>query len=168
MIIPSSNLPSFHPSKSSHSAFTLLEVIIAISVAMFVVGISALSITGMKDEHRLHQMASLLETTARDALLRAVTDYRVIQVEISPDSITAPTASASDAGEEHALEGSIEIKRHGERAFRKPKNGEVWEFSPTGICEPMELRVRNQTGSIEIAFDPLTGIAKRKSVIVNG
>lgn len=82
--------------RDRHSAFTLLEVIIAISVAMLVIGISALSITGMKDEHRLHQMASLLETTAREALMRAVADCRVVQVGISPDGITAPTASASD------------------------------------------------------------------------
>ena len=150
-----------------HSGFTLLEVIIAISVAMIVIGISALSITGMKDEHRLHQMASLLETTAREALMRAVADCRVVRVGISPDGITAPTASASDSGEEHTLEGIIEIKRHGEAAFRKPKKQEVWEFSPTGICEPLELRVTNTTGRIEIAFDPLTGIARRKSVIVN-
>ena len=62
--------------------------------------------------------------------------------------------------------GRVQIKRLGDKAFRNAKRGEVWEFSPTGICEPLEVRITSASGVIEVGFDPLTACAVKKNVSV--
>lgn len=149
------------------AGFTLLEVIVALSIALLLIGVSTLSISGIQDEHKLRKISSLIENTARGSLMRAVSDSRRVFVELGPNSIVAPTTQATDIPEDYAFEGNLEIRRYGEKAFRRPDHGEVWEFSPTGVCEPLELRVSNAIGTVELAFDPLTGMARKRSIVVN-
>ena len=138
----------------SRAGFTLIEVCIAMTIAMLILGVSVLGISGVQDEQKLRESAAMIESTARDSLLKAVAEHRPVQLDIAGGILGA--------------DGRVEVRRYGERSFRKPDSGEVWEFSPTGVCEPLELRVSNQTGVIEMGFDPLTGCARRKSITVNG
>lgn len=124
------------------------------ALCMMLLGISTLAINGLQDEAKLKRAASQMETTARQSLQQAVMDQRLIEV-------------ALDAGA-FGGDGRLQVKRLGEKAFRNPSRGEVWEFSPTGVCEPLEIRLTSAGGVIELGFDPLTGCAVRKSVIVNG
>lgn len=134
-------------------AFTLLEVCLALTLATLVFGVAVLGISGLQAEAALKRSASQVETTARESLLRAVTSQRTIVLGL-PGGL--------------GIEGQMLIKRHGEKEFRAPKRGEVWEFNPTGICEPLEVRLSNPAGIIELGFDPLTACAIKKNVIVNG
>ena len=134
-------------------AFTLIEVCIAMTIGMLILGVAVLGITGVQDEQRLRESAAMIESTARDALLKSIAEQRPVQI-----------ALASGLG---GLEGgAVEIKRYGERAFRKPASDEIWEFSPTGVCEPIEVRVTSQTGTIELGFDPLTACARKRNISV--
>jgi len=135
--------------------FTLLEVCIALTIAMLILGVSVLGITGVQEEQRLRETAAAIESSARDALLDAIAKHRPIHLGL-------------DGGLGGAEGGSIEVKRHGEEKFREPRTGEVWEFSPTGVCEPIEVRVTTSGGIIELGFDPLTAVARKKNIIVNG
>ena len=134
-------------------AFTLLEVCLALTLATLVLGVAVLGISGLQAEAALKRSASQVETTARESLLRAVTSQRTIVLGL-PGGL--------------GIEGQMLIKRHGEKEFRAPKRGEVWEFTPTGICEPLEIRLSSPAGIIELGFDPLTACAIKKNVIVNG
>jgi prepilin-type N-terminal cleavage/methylation domain-containing protein len=134
-------------------AFTLLEVIVAMSIGLIVLGVSVLSISGVQDENRLRRLATDIEGTVREALFEAVSTQR-------------PVRLALDGG--LGGEGGVLVKRFGEKKFRAARAGEFWEFSPTGICEPIEVRVESELGEIELAFDPLTGMAKRRGIIVKG
>ena len=145
---------SFAIRHSRKAGFTLVEICIAMALCMMLLGISTLAISGLQDEAKLKRAASQMETTARQSLQQAVMDQRLIEV-------------ALDAGA-FGGDGRLQVKRLGEKAFRNPSRGEVWEFSPTGVCEPLEIRLSNSCGVIELGFDPLTGCAVRKSVIVNG
>ncbi len=136
-----------------HSAFTLVEICIAMALCMLLLGISTLAISGLQDEAKLKRTASQIETRARQSLQQAIMDQRLIEVALDTGSFGG--------------EGQLQVKRLGEKAFRNPRNGEVWEFSPTGVCEPLEVRLTSTSGVIELGFDPLTGCAVRKSVIVN-
>jgi hypothetical protein len=89
----------------------------------------------------------------REALFEAVSTQR-------------PVRLALDGG--LGGDGVVQVRRFGERKFREARRGEFWEFSPTGICEPIEVRVESALGEIELAFDPLTGMAKRRGIIVKG
>lgn len=134
-------------------AFTLIEVCIAMTIGMLILGVAVLGITGVQDEQRLRESAAMIESTARDALLKSIAEQRPVQIAL--------------AGGLSGLEGgAVEIKRYGERAFRKPASDEIWEFSPTGVCEPIELRVTSQTGTIELGFDPLTACARKRNISV--
>ena len=137
----------------ARAAFTLIEVCIAMTIAMLILGVAVLGISGVQDEQKLRESASMIESTARDSLLKAVAEHRPVQIDI--------------AGGIQGAGGMVEVRRYGEKSFRKPDAGEFWEFSPTGICEPIELRVTSASGVIEMGFDPLTGCARRKSITVN-
>lgn len=142
-------LSSFCILRSRPAGFTLVEVIVAMSIAMLLVGVASLSLTAVNDENQLRRAAADIEMTARDSLLKAVSSYRPVQLDL-------------------ASFGSVQVRRYGEKAFRAPAKGETWEFSPTGVCEPVELRITSEAGTIEMGFDPLTGCARKRNIIVNG
>lgn len=140
--------------RQAHAAgFTLIEVCIAMTIAMLILGVAVLGISGVQDEQKLRESAAQIESTARDSLLKAVAEHRPVQIDI--------------AGGIQGANGNVEVRRYGEKSFRKPDQGEFWEFSPTGVCEPIEIRVTSSNGVIEMGFDPLTGCARRKSITVN-
>ena len=123
------------------------------SIGLIVLGVSVLSISGVQDENRLRRQATDIEETVREALFEAVSTQR-------------PVRLALDGG--LGGDGVVQVRRFGERKFREARRGEFWEFSPMGICEPIEVRVESALGEIELAFDPLTGMAKRRGIIVKG
>jgi type II secretory pathway pseudopilin PulG len=135
------------------AAFTILEVCIAMTICLLLVGVATLGISGIRQESELKNQAAEIENTVRGALLDAISKHHPVQL---------PLNYGVNAGE-----GQIEIKRHGESKFRTAKQGEYWEFSPTGVCEPIDIRVTSEKGVIELSFDPLTGCARKKSIIVN-
>lgn len=137
-----------------HSAFTLIEILVVMCVIVLMLGISIISIAGVKDEDRLRRAVAVIETTARENLLQAVKNQQLVRMSLAAGSF----GSAAEFG------GKLEIRRFGEREFRAPKRGEIWEFSPTGICEPIEVRLIGSGGTVELAFDALTACAKRKTL----
>ncbi|MGV3663088.1 MAG: pilus assembly FimT family protein [Prosthecobacter sp.] len=140
------------------SAFTLIELVLSMTITILVIGVATLSISGVRDEDRLRRAAAIIETSARQNLLQALSTQQTVRFQL--------TAGAFNMGGEFG--GMLQIKRVGENAFRAPKRGEAWEFSPTGICEPIEVRVTGPAGAIELAFDPLTACARRKSIQIKG
>lgn len=135
-------------------AFTLLEVCIAMTIGMLILGVSVMSVTGLQGEQQLKEVASNIESTARNSLLKAIAEHRTIQL-----ALTSGIGGA---------DGNVEVKRHGEPKFRKATHDEMWEFDPTGVCEPIELRITSANGTIELGFDPLTACARKKNISVNG
>jgi prepilin-type N-terminal cleavage/methylation domain-containing protein len=133
------------------SGFTLIEVCVAMAIAVLILGIATLSMAGVQDEAQLKKMAARVERLARESLLQAVMKQRVVQISLA-DSFGA--------------EGQLQIRRLGHKNFRQPHRGEVWEFNPSGVCEPVEIRITNDAGEIELEFDPLTGCTVKKEVRV--
>ncbi len=141
-----------------HSAFTLIELCLAMTITILVIGVAVLSISGVRAEDKLRRAAAIIETTARQNLLRALNSQQTVRMELSSGAF----------GTSEEFSGMLQVRRVGENVFRAPKRGESWEFSPTGICEPIEVRLSGEAGQIEIGFDPLTACAKRKSIQVKG
>ncbi|MBB5033247.1 pilus assembly FimT family protein [Prosthecobacter vanneervenii] len=144
--------------RSHPAGFTLLEIIVAMALTLLIIGIAAVSISGVRAEDQLRRAAAVIETTARQNLMQALNSQQTVRMDL--------TSGAFGAGDEFG--GMLLVRRYGESAFRKPRRGEAWEFSPTGICEPIEVRISGPAGQIEIGFDPLTACARRKSIQVNG
>jgi type II secretory pathway pseudopilin PulG len=138
--------------RTKSSGFTILEVCIAMTIGLLLVGVATLGVTGIKQESDLKNQAADIENSVRTALLDAISKHYPVQI-------------ALDGGFTGA-KGQVEIKRHGETKYRPAKRGEFWEFSPTGVCEPIDIRVTSVQGVIELSFDPLTGCARKKNIIV--
>lgn len=139
------------------SGFTLVEILVVMCILVLMLGISIISISGVKEEDRLRRAVTVIETSARESLLQAVKSQQLVRMNLAKGSF----GSVSDFG------GKLEIRRVGEGSFREPRRGEIWEFSPTGICEPIEVRLSGPGGTVELAFDALTACAKRKSLDFN-
>ena len=141
--------PKAQPERPS-KAFTLLEVLLAMAVAMMIVGIAVLSIGSVGQERELRAHASVLEATARGALQKSVRTGRTISLHF--------TANAYSLGDNsHPLgNAKLQILRAGESTWRPPTEGETWTFHPSGLCEPIGVRITDQVGIIELYFDPLT------------
>lgn len=133
------------------SGFTLVEVCVAMAIAVLILGVATFSMAGLQGEVKLKRMAAQVESLARDSLLQAVMQQRAVTLDLNGGL---------------GAEGRLQVRRAGDKSFRQPLRGELWEFSPTGICEPVEVRVSNEAGEIELGFDPLTGCASRKEVRV--
>ncbi len=155
-VIPSSFV--IRHSSFATRGFTLIELILAMTITILVIGVAVLSISGVREEDKLKRAMAVIETSARQNLLKALNTQQTVRMELS--------AGAFNVGQEFS--GMLQVKRVGENAFRAPKRGESWEFSPTGICEPIEVRVSGPAGSIELGFDPLTACARRKSIQIKG
>jgi type II secretory pathway pseudopilin PulG len=154
-VVTSDMVADYHPQSATRSlqwslAFTLIEVCIAMAVGILILTVAVLGISGIQDEHELRDAAAGIESNARGMLLKAVSEHRPMQMPFT-----------GIGG------GNVEIKRYGEKQYRKPGSDEQWEFSPTGICEPIDVRITSERGTIEMSFDPLTACARKKNVIVN-
>jgi type II secretory pathway pseudopilin PulG len=136
----------------SAKAFTILEVCIAMTIGLLLIGVATLAISSVQAEARLKDAAAEIEGTVREALLDAIATHTSVQLEL---------------GGTFGGSGQVEIIRHGETKYRKAKDGEYWEFSPTGVCEPIQLRITSEEGIIELGFDPLTACARKRNITVN-
>ncbi len=147
--------------------FTLLEVCVAMTIGLLIIGFATLGISSIQDEQRLRRLASGIESTVRESLQQAVTEHRHVFIEFSNGQLVAPAQHGKKSGV-FAFDGTLSIRRYGEKKFRAPRRGEVWQFAADGLCEPIELRITQSNGVVEMSFDPLTGCARKKSIIVNG
>ena len=139
-------------------AFTLLELILAIAVAMLIIGAAVLSIGSLGKERALRAHAGILEATARGALQNAIRTGNTIPLRFSKTNFALGDKS-------HPLDSArLDILRAGESTWRTPAENESWTFHPSGLCEPIAIRITNPNGKIEIQFDPLTAAATSTAV----
>ena len=142
--------------------FTLLEVLLALAAAMLVVGIAVLAVGSIGGERELKSHAGVLETTARGALQRSISSGRPIALALNSNGFSLGEKS-------HQLDqANLELRRVGEEGWRSPSAGETWTFHPSGICEPIAVRISSDVGYIEVFFDPLTASAEKTNFIVAG
>ena len=62
---------------------------------------------------------------------------------------------------------TLEVRRWGEKYFRKPE-GDAWVFEPSGICEPIGIKLIHEKGFIEMEFNPLTAKIQEQSLVIGG
>lgn len=126
------------------SAFTLLEVLIALALVAILMVAAA--------------------PYMRDALNRNQGD----QIEESLEILVEKTrATALDSGNSQQIDLSqtdlipkgwkLEIERMSDNKFHPPAPGEIWNINNEGICDPMTLRLLQNKTSITLKFDPITG-----------
>ncbi len=145
------------------SAFSLVEVLVSIFIAMLIIGIAVLSIGAVNEEARIRRIGSTLEATARTALQKSVQKQRDHWIGFSRDGF-----AILPEGETYELPdgGNLELRHWGDNTWQVPAD-ERWRFSSQGLCEPLQVRFTLGRATLELQFDPLTGAVAEESMIVD-
>jgi type II secretory pathway pseudopilin PulG len=154
-------------SPSASRAFTLVELMLAIAIAIVVLGLAVPSMRGLSAEKRLRETFERFDDFTRKAQLNAVSQQRswtLIWLEgmisLQPD---APTPEERLAGGEGVREDfvfgedeSYMIQRPTSLLPAKDTPGE-WTFWRSGTCEPVIIGYSGPAGTWTAQYNPLTG-----------
>ncbi len=148
-------------------AFTLLEVTIAILIAMLIMGVGVMSLKGVDREAKIRRVANQLELNARTAMRESLLRKRALCIRFAPDGFAGASSTGALSWKRLPKGGGLEIRRWGESSWRKPQRGECWWFRPGQPCEPLAVRITLNEGRYEMTFDPLTASVVEEGIAVN-
>jgi hypothetical protein len=157
----------FRSPSGANRAFTLLEVSIAIFIAMLILGVGVLSLRGIDHEAKIRVVSRELAANARSAMRDSLLRRETICIEFSADGFAGPGRAGRSPWRPLPKGGRLEIRRWGETRWREPRQGEVWWFRPGQPCEPIALRLTLREGRQEMVFDPLTASVLEERISVN-
>jgi type II secretory pathway pseudopilin PulG len=144
--------------------YTLLEIALVVTIIVLLVGAVVPLTSGFVREQRLRDSVRGLLVLAKTARTEAMTTGRAAEVVFAKGGFALVRA-----GEEEPSE-SVQLPR-GTRyqllpfAADKPlrPDGQRWIFQPTGLCEPLAVRIMEDEAWIEVRFDPLTAGIEEES-----
>jgi hypothetical protein len=174
------------------AGFTLIEIVITFLIIVLIIGIGALSLGAENTKKQIVGPAVELKKLARRGLQMAINNRHSFALALSPtgfalregsaqvtsDAETDPRFAALFEEERENAGGVIEsyelkeemylqVLRWGEEFYRRPE-GDMWVFEPSGICEPIGIRLIHPEGSIEMQFNPLTAKVQDQSLLIDG
>jgi len=155
--------PSLHPSRSTRSgrsAFTLLEVVLAIFIAVLIMLAAVPSINGVLEAQRARKLFTQFDDLARQASVRAVTERRPYVLAWDDSGVTMRPQSPNQ-DEQPADSDRVEF---GDRlapdlllpAALSKDPPRIWAFWPTGTCEPATVTCHIAGAPWTAAYDPLS------------
>lgn len=178
----------------SSAGFTLIEVVISFVLIVLIIGVGVLSLATESARKQITKPAGELKKYARRGLQMAINQRRAFAIQLTPDSFALREGSMDTVGEDgidrfssDSFDESIgdespsgmlgayqldelmtlEVRRWGEKYFRKPE-GDAWVFEPSGICEPIGIKLIHEKGFIEMEFNPLTAKIQEQSLVIGG
>lgn len=178
----------------SSAGFTLIEVVISFVLIVLIIGVGVLSLATESARKQITKPAGELKKYARRGLQMAINQRRAFAIQLTPDSFALREGSMDTVGEDgidrfssdsfdESIEDespsgmlgayqldelmTLEVRRWGEKYFRKPE-GDAWVFEPSGICEPIGIKLIHEKGFIEMEFNPLTAKIQEQSLVIGG
>lgn len=168
--------------KCKLAGFTLLEIVMVLVIACMVMAGAAGLMIYSSDEHALRKASGEIELLAKRARTTAVLKQAPYALEVRQGVIRLlPLAEAGQdekktagghriggepvtpVGGEHrqyVLEGGMQvlIRRWNSTAWlASEKNAvHVWRFDPSGLCEPIGVRLVRDKSWVEDTYHPLT------------
>lgn len=151
-----------------------MEMVVVLAIMVLLTGFFVVTFSESPDEQLLAPLANDLKQMARQAVTQAAAyreDYAII---LSPEQLQLVRGQGAGAGGAVALEvenavmipvgAVIGVRWFGEPEWR-PIEGQAWLFRSGGLCEPIEVRLETTRSKafVELAFDPLTGMAEEES-----
>ncbi|MCH2059582.1 MAG: prepilin-type N-terminal cleavage/methylation domain-containing protein [Verrucomicrobiales bacterium] len=180
--------------RRSRAGFTLIEVVISFVLIVLIIGVGVLSLATESARKQITKPAGELKKYARRGLQMAINQRRAFSIQLTPGSFVLREGAMDAAGEDRfdSLSGerfdeavgdeepsgmlgayqldelmTLEVRRWGEKFFRKPE-GDAWVFEPSGICEPIGIKLIHEKGFIEMEFNPLTAKIQDQSLVIGG
>jgi prepilin-type N-terminal cleavage/methylation domain-containing protein len=144
-----------------HSAFTLIEIIIAVAILTVILLMAVPSLSGVFADRKLRASLDGFNKLVRQAQERSVSEHRAYLIVWSDkDVIVQPEAFAKD--EEKKAVATFALERGTVLTLTLPaaltaKPAGEWIFWPTGTCEPAIVRFAGRAGTWTANYSPLTG-----------
>ena len=143
--------------RRARRGYTLFEILLALAIVAVLLGISVPLVMESMQESELEMAGELVEQTALAAHSSALKNGIARRLGLHERGLVSTTPDIPNA---ELPEGwKLMVRRFTEPRFRRPEQGEFWEFNGAGICEPIALRIAGENESTIIQFDPLTGQA---------
>ena len=132
----------------SKGGFTLLEIIIALSLVAILVSASL--------PYLFDSFASSAGERAADTITKKVQETRSRAIE-SGERQQLILTTHGITGLELPSGWMLQVKGLNDSKFHPPTRHQSWDFSSAGICEPLSLRISSGEREILLSFDALTG-----------
>lgn len=133
--------------RSGCSAFTLLEVIIALTLVAILVSASL--------PYLFDSFASSAGDRASDGIVARAQEVRRHALESGERQYLGLTKQGVE-GVPLPSGWMLEVKGLNDSKFHVPARNQSWEFTAAGICQPISLRLSNGDRQIILSFDALT------------
>lgn len=148
---------------SRRVAFTLLEVCLAVFIAMLILTLAVPSIQGVVNDAKMRKRFDEIDALARDAQSRSVTERRAFVLAWDKAGIALrpqePRTKEEAGGISRVDFSEKETVTLGLPAALVKKPAAVWTFWPTGTCEPATLTGEGGEGRWTADYNPLTARA---------
>ena len=149
------------PAMSRRAGFTLLEICIALFIAMLVITMAVPSVMAMLAEQRLKASFDTFDGWVRKAREKSIAERRTYALVWAEDGIALVPAEGRDTDEPDAEPERLVFAK-GETftlerpsALMKEPPGE-WVFWRSGLCEEALVSFKGGAGSWRVHYDPLT------------
>ena len=145
--------PKTPQEQAKRRAFTLLEILVVLALMGVLFTLAAVHFGGISEERALAEPATEIKALARKAQRTAVLENRPQTLSITPSAVGDVTVPAGV---------QLLVRPWGTTQWLRPGGDNkapafAWNFDPSGLCEPIGLRLERGPSSYEIDFHPLTG-----------
>lgn len=168
--------PSATPPSISRRGFTVLEVVVAITIIVLLAGAVIVANRDPGSQKELRETISEIELLTARARAAAINKQETYWAVFSHDKLLmiqgAPTATPTQLLKLDPVatlpypEGvSVEILGWNSNGWIKPsaRTPFALRFEPLGFIEPVSIRVSSHNGFIEQSYNPLSGAVEEES-----
>lgn len=151
-------------------AFTILEVVIVLSITVLMIAAAAPALTGMVRAEQLKSPARNLEAMAITARCNALAEQRPYQIVLTSKGFHLERADekpgAKPLGAFSFSENiSFEMAHWPDEKWMKP-NRYVWYFAPSGLCDPIRVMFRQGDSYFSQKYSAITGWDQEESSFI--
>jgi prepilin-type N-terminal cleavage/methylation domain-containing protein len=138
--------------------FTLLEMLIVISLMIVMAGVGVLSFAGFDEEGSVRKPGDELIRMSKQAVRAAAVQSRPFTIQFTETGFGITGFQDKGASFELREGTTISIMRWGEKEWL-PAAGQSWMFGANGLCDPLRVRIESVEAALEMTFNALTGSA---------
>lgn len=151
----------------SRAGFTLIEIMLAVAIAVIIMAVAIPSMSGLSSERQLRDTFEQFDALARKAQIRSVSEQRSYVLVWQPGAIllqpNEPTPEERMGGAETDSE-QIAIGESEKWTLERPASllppadtPAEWIFWRSGTCEPVFVTYEGPYGWWRAQYNPLTG-----------